>query len=827
MDLTIGSASHNFFANGFLVHNCDDHFHIEPLRDMLREENVIGVLSMDSTEAGLGIVSGDSWEVVDTMSSGVSGKTRKGGQCVSSDSFVQLDDGSLVEISKVGRHSRIASYNFVSNSLGYYHCADVFSVVPEDYYEIFTNHPNLNIRTTSEHRFFAPGPNGIVTKHAFELKEGDALLVPARLPEVGQPDLRTRFPSEINHNIDLQGQRLLRQLRTRAKISQRTLAGRAGLTQADISRLEHGEQNPGWDKLQRLISLLVADTEEFVASHVTSNAGLPEFFSKELLQLMGYISGNGILGKDVILLSESDYDVSYLYSNLINKSLGIRALPVISRIDRRRHVKSSGATYETRIQSPSFRDAIKKYYPQIVSNMKREIPEQIHHLDNYHLKYFLRGLFDAKGKISGPVLCVNARSSALIRQVQLLLLRFGIRSSQAERGTCKNVVFHLHIDDTKSILVFNREIGFSEQKRMVLEQDPKRENTSCIECRTHGQGSYQTHRDHRQNKQLSKTFKGPGGSFSSAPRNPGDVLRENWQTGRMRESGGGLLMEDVFATATTSMSKDLVLAKVARIKISKNVKHVKFVDVELPETMSFIGNGFVLHNSARRYERLREMELTDYFNRLADHSKKAFLEQYQIKGLIVSGPGPTKDEFVRDKYLDYRLQNMIVGTLDSGYSGREGVRETIEKAGKLLENVRVIEEKKLVQRFFREVNSDSGLAIYGVRDILAALKKAAVDTIIINDDVDMVYLKAVCNKCGNVTEKFVTRAQIVNEKQSLLVCPKCGSNEIQIAEKDIVDYLADAAIDSGADVEVISSKTEDGSMLKNFGGISAILRYRI
>lgn len=231
--------------------------------------------------------------------------------------------------------------------------------------------------------------------------------------------------------------------------------------------------------------------------------------------------------------------------------------------------------------------------------------------------------------------------------------------------------------------------------------------------------------------------------------------------------------------------------------------------------------------SARRYERLREMELTDYFNRLADHAKKAFLESYQVKGLIVGGPGPTKDEFVKDKYLDYRLQNLIVGILDSGYAGREGVRETIEKSGKLLENVRVVEEKKLVQRFFREINSDTGLAIYGVKDILAALKKAAVDTILINDDVETLYLKMSCDKCQNIVEKYVLRAQVVNEKQSMLVCPKCGSSEVEITERDIVDFLADAALDSGANVEVISSKTEDGAMLKNFGGISAILRYRV
>lgn len=232
--------------------------------------------------------------------------------------------------------------------------------------------------------------------------------------------------------------------------------------------------------------------------------------------------------------------------------------------------------------------------------------------------------------------------------------------------------------------------------------------------------------------------------------------------------------------------------------------------------------------SARRYERLREMELTEYYTRLADHAKKVFLEQYQVKGLIVSGPGPTKDEFVKDGYLDYRLQNAIIGVLDTGYSGREGVRETFDKAGKLLENVRVVEERKLVQRFLREVNSDTGLAIYGINDILQALKKSAVDTIMITDDADTLVLKSKCSKCGNVTEKFVKRSEIVAEKQALMSapCTNCGSTEVEITQKDLVDYFVDAAIDSGAKVEVISSRTEDGAMLKSFGGVAALLRYR-
>ena len=84
------------------------------------------------------------------------------------------------------------------------------------------------------------------------------------------------------------------------------------------------------------------------------------------------------------------------------------------------------------------------------------------------------------------------------------------------------------------------------------------------------------------------------------------------------------------------------------------------------------------------------------------------------------------------------------------------------------------------------------------------------DTILINDDVDTLYIKGTCDKCGNIDEKFVVRSQLVNEKQNMLICPKCGSNEVEIIERDIVDFLADASLDSSANVEVISSKTEDG-----------------
>ena len=50
--------------------------------------------------------------------------------------------------------------------------------------------------------------------------------------------------------------------------------------------------------------------------------------------------------------------------------------------------------------------------------------------------------------------------------------------------------------------------------------------------------------------------------------------------------------------------------------------------------------------------------------------------------------------------------------------------------------------------------------------------------------------------------------------------------DYEVVEKDIVDILEEMAFQMGAKVEVISSGTEEGSMLKSFGGVAAFLRYR-
>ena len=233
--------------------------------------------------------------------------------------------------------------------------------------------------------------------------------------------------------------------------------------------------------------------------------------------------------------------------------------------------------------------------------------------------------------------------------------------------------------------------------------------------------------------------------------------------------------------------------------------------------------------SARRYERLREMNLSGYYNRVAEHAKKLFLEQNKIKGLIISGPGPTKDSFLKSDYLDYRLREKILAEVDGAYSGAEGVREAIEKSSDVLKDMRVIEEKKLIQRFLSEIHKEKSLAAYGIKEVMDATTKGAVEVIIASEDLNMLNILLKCNRCSTDRNKILNRTSYVQEKQKFLSesCESCQAVDFTITETDLIEILEDKASETGTRIEVLGSGTEEGRMLMSFGGLGAILRYRM
>ncbi len=234
--------------------------------------------------------------------------------------------------------------------------------------------------------------------------------------------------------------------------------------------------------------------------------------------------------------------------------------------------------------------------------------------------------------------------------------------------------------------------------------------------------------------------------------------------------------------------------------------------------------------SAARFQRLREARVIEYYKRVGRHADEIFLETPNLKGVIIGGPGPTKQDFEKGEYLHYTLKDKIIATVDTSYTGEQGVKEVVEKAPEILKRVRYVEEKRIVQEFLHHIGHDTGLATYGEEEVRKSLETGAVKNLILSESLDAVRVTVKCTTCDYSRQETVKRRSLPGLQQSLSgqPCPKCATPTLQTVEaKEIIDDLADLAEQAGSDVEVISTETEEGVMLRDsFGGVVAILRFR-
>ena len=234
--------------------------------------------------------------------------------------------------------------------------------------------------------------------------------------------------------------------------------------------------------------------------------------------------------------------------------------------------------------------------------------------------------------------------------------------------------------------------------------------------------------------------------------------------------------------------------------------------------------------SARRYERLRDMQLNEYFHRVGNHADEIFLPIDTLKGIILAGPGPTKYDFEKGDYLNYQLKNKILDVVDTAYVEEQGVKEVVEKAPAIMKKVRYIEEKEIMQKFLYEVGHDTGMITYGEAEVRRLLEMGAVRLLLLSEAVDLSRVTVKCSACGYQEQKTVKNMEKQAFEQTLTgkPCPQCQAPSLGVAETvDIVDDLAQIAETSSADVEVVSTEPEEGQMLKNaFGGIAAMLRFK-
>ncbi|MCX6749017.1 MAG: hypothetical protein NT076_05430, partial [Candidatus Pacearchaeota archaeon] len=162
------------------MYRCDQTFVIEPLKEMLAIQEVYGLVAMDRKEATLALLEGKQVKILRKMTSGVPGKYKTGGQCLSPDTLIMKSDGDIVKIRDSHNPMLIVSENFNTEK------SEETPLIAKwenkkHLFKITTCYPRLEIKASGEHTFFIRNKNGIEEKLLSEIKEGDYLLMPEKI----------------------------------------------------------------------------------------------------------------------------------------------------------------------------------------------------------------------------------------------------------------------------------------------------------------------------------------------------------------------------------------------------------------------------------------------------------------------------------------------------------------------------------------------------------------------------------------------------------------------------------------------------------------------
>lgn len=231
--------------------------------------------------------------------------------------------------------------------------------------------------------------------------------------------------------------------------------------------------------------------------------------------------------------------------------------------------------------------------------------------------------------------------------------------------------------------------------------------------------------------------------------------------------------------------------------------------------------------SALRFARLREEKRHNYVRKVAELAVQNFItnDKVNVAGIILAGSADFKNDLNQSDMFDNRLQAKVIKVVDVSYGGENGFNQAIELASETLSNVKFIQEKKLINKYFEEISQDSGKVCYGVEDTLKALELGACETLIVYENLDVTrwILK---DSSGAETILHTTKEQEVDRTKFM---DKDTGQEMEVVDQiSFLEWLAEKYKDFGAALEFVSDRSSEGNQfVKGFGGIGAVLRYKV
>lgn len=255
----------------------------------------------------------------------------------------------------------------------------------------------------------------------------------------------------------------------------------------------------------------------------------------------------------------------------------------------------------------------------------------------------------------------------------------------------------------------------------------------------------------------------------------------------------------------------------------------KHVDIVRKLTSAVPGKHSKGGQSARRFERLREIAAHEYAKRVAEAANGIFSQAPDMKAIVVGGPGPTKEDFLSSGLLHDEVKKKIAGVLDTGYTDEQGIKELVRKSGDILADLEILKEKDLMQRFMEELVAGKGLVAYGEAEIRRALEQGAVELLLVSEGLRKSRMAVRCQACGHEMHETTENPDFYQRQLAGKECPECGERRLSLVEsKDVAQELLALAEKFNTKIEFISTETEEGKQLQiAFKGMAAMLRFKL
>lgn len=232
--------------------------------------------------------------------------------------------------------------------------------------------------------------------------------------------------------------------------------------------------------------------------------------------------------------------------------------------------------------------------------------------------------------------------------------------------------------------------------------------------------------------------------------------------------------------------------------------------------------------SALRFARLRLEKRHNYVRKVAETAVQLFIanDRPTVSGLVLAGSADFKTELSQSEMFDPRLQTKVIKVVDVSYGGENGFNQAIELAADALQNVKFIQEKKLIGRYFDEISQDTGRYVFGVEDTLKSLEMGAAEILICWENLDVIRFVLKNHSTG---EEKILHLKPEEEKDKTHFVDKDTGVELELMESlPLLEWMANNYKNFGATLEIVTDKSQEGAQfVKGFGGVGAILRYKV